>query len=87
MTEKDDLPHQQTDQSAQLHVWLICKICSLLGLFALLAITRVPHYLAAAEYVQLTGIILFCLVLLVGVLVYLYAHTYHQRQTETVKGV
>ena len=87
MTKKDELTSQRTVQSTQLRLWLIVKICSLLGLFTLVAVTRIPEYLAAAKYVHLFGVILFCLVVLVGVITNIYIHTYLRQNSENLKGI
>ena len=67
MTKKNELTSQQAIQFAHLQVWAMSFVCGLLCLLAVAAATRIPHYLDTLEYVRLSGVILFGLLVLAGV--------------------
>ena len=74
MVKKNELTFEQSVQLARLQAWVMSFVCGLPCLFALAAATRIPHYLAAPDYVRLIGAILFDLLALIGLIDNIHAH-------------
>ena len=74
MAKKNEPTFEQSVQLARLQAWVMSFVCGLLCLFALAAATRIPHYLAAPDYVRLIGVILFSLLALVGLVDNIHTH-------------
>ncbi len=84
MTSKNNLNPQQAVRYARLQAWAMSKICALLGLCVLAAATRIPHYLAVADYGRLIGVILFALLVLAGVIANIHTHICLWRHNENL---
>lgn len=70
---KHQLSQQNLPHSA-LHVWIMSFICLLLVVFAAAAATRLPHYLATADYGRLIGTGLFNLIAIIGFFDNIHTH-------------
>ncbi len=74
MIKKNELTAQQTVRYCRLQAWTMSFICTMLTLFAAVAVMRIPHYLAVADYARLMSTILFALLAQVGLLDNIHTH-------------
>ncbi len=74
MNENNKLTFQETVRIARMQIWILSLVCGLLCLFAIAAATRIPHYLNSADYMRLSGAILFGLLSFTGLAINLQSH-------------
>lgn len=68
MNAEHELTLQQEVKLARLQAWAMSFVCGFLTVCAVAAATRIPHYLAVSDYARLTGVVLFGLLVLAGII-------------------
>lgn len=74
MSKENELTPEEVVFYNRLQVWTMSLVCILLCFFAATAAARIPHYLATSDYFRLTGVFLFCLLTLLGLVVNIRDH-------------